>query len=368
MAAKKNLTSQGYPSSTSGYTATNLRDRGYPSSMEGYTAAAKNLTAKGYPDSKSGVGSAGLTGSKLGGYTSYTTPTTSYSGSSSKKSSSSKTSGTYSGSVNTYGNTTQKQYGGDYDLVTGEYNGPGSTTPSYDYTAAYRKLIDAYKNQQSNYQNYLDMMNNTAQGAYDKGMSTLNDTYDKMMELLTGSYDTQKSTLAENLERAKNTLLNTYNTSRGNLSTDAESSLKQAYISNMLNRRNIAQQLSAMGLNGGMTETTLAGIANNYGNNRNNIQTTLNKNLAELEGKYNTNLSDLEGNYSSELANALQAYNNSVANANAQKMQQILALEDALANNKMQAYSNYQNMLDNYQQTYYNILRQAIADGADISY
>ena len=136
----------------------------------------------------------------------------------------------------------------------------------------------------------------------------------------------------------------------------------------MLAKRDIAQRLSSMGLNGGMTETTLAGMANQYGNRRNDINRTLNTNLANLEGTYNSNLSELEGNYSSSLADALAAYNNAVANANAQKLSQIIDLENALANNKMSAYANYQNMLNDYNQNYYNLVKQAIASGADISY
>jgi hypothetical protein len=48
----------------------------------------------------------------------------------------------------------------------------------------------------------------------------------------------------------------------------AEDSLKEAYIANMLAKRNLPQQLKAMGISGGASETTLADIENTYMNNR----------------------------------------------------------------------------------------------------
>ena len=336
------------------------KEQGYPLSTS--YAVPGNLRDRGYPDSTDGTGSAGVTGSKLKAKTSITTP---------KATTASKTiTNTYKrgGSVPGYNSnyTTQNtpQYGGDYDMVTGEYIGGGGS--SYDATGAYQRLLEAYKNSRGDFQKYLDEMNAKAQSAYDRGMSSLNSTYDKMMELLRGSYDTQKSTLAENRERALASLLEQYNNSRSNVSSNAENSLKQAYLSSMLAKRDIAQKMSAMGLNGGMTETTLAGMANQYGNQRNDINKTLNTNLANLATNYNSDTSELEGNYSSELANALAAYNNQVANANAQRLAQIIELENALANNQMNAYANYQNWMNNYNQNYYDLIRSAIADRADI--
>lgn len=334
-------------------------------------AVPGNLRDRGYSDSTAGYGASGLTGSKLRSYSpTLTTPTVSSTGSSRsgvRRVSTAKAVPVAS-SANSYTEATPaKQYGGDYDILTGEYIGPGSSTPSYDAAGAYKKLLEAYRNSQSNYQSYLDNMNNAAQSAYDKGISSLNETYDKMMGLLSGAYDTQKNTLAENRDRALASLLEQYNNSKSNVSSNAENSLKQAYISNMLAKRDIAQKLSAMGLNGGMTETTLAGMANQYGNRRNDINKTLNTNLANLATNYNNSTSEIEGNYGSSLADALSAYNSQVANANAQRLAQVIELENALANNKMNAYANYQNMLDAYNQNYYNLLRNAIADQVDLS-
>ena len=344
-------------------------EEGYPVTTT-YASSNPNITSQGYlgstnPGAQPSLSA--LASRSTGVPKTYTTPSVSSYKSTAKKTSTAKTtSAPKTATASSYAQATpDKQSGGNYDILTGEYI--GSSEPSYDAAGAYRKLLEAYKGREGEYQNYLDQMNAAAQAAYDRGMSSLDDAYNRQIELLGGSYDKQKSTLAENLERARTNLLNSYNNSRSNMERDAESSLRQAYVNNMLQRRNIAQQLSAMGLTGGMTETTLAGMANNYGNQRNDINRGLAKNLANIESGYNTNLSELEGNYSSSLADALSAYNSQLANANSQRLSQLIALENALADSKRDAYSNYQNMLNNYNNNYYDLLRSAIADKIDLS-
>ena len=90
---------------------------------------------------------------------------------------------------------------------------------------------------------------------------------------------------------------------------------------------------------------------------RNNINTT-----------QNSNLSNLEGNYSNNLSQAMQAYNSAVANANMQKAQQEIALENALANNEIAALGDYQSLLQRDNQNYLDLLKAAISAGAKFKY
>lgn len=216
-----------------------------------------------------------------------------------------------------------------------------------DRTAqAYSALVAAYQQQKRDYEEYLRQMREQAQNAYNNGMSALN-----------SAYDTQMNSLSNNLNETRNQLQNSYNQSRTNINNDAESSLRQAYINHMLSQKNLGQQMSALGLSGGATETTLAGMLNNYGNARNNIDTTAANNLANLEGKYNDSISQ-----------AQQAYNSAVANANLQKAQYAMELESALANNQMSAMTNYQNLLQSDNDRYLDLLKAAAAAGANVSY
>ena len=225
----------------------------------------------------------------------------------------------------------------------------GSSSSSASSSAAntanaYNALLAAYK--QNDYSDYLAQMREAAQNAYDRGMSALNK-----------AYDSQLSSLSSNLNETRNQLANQYNRSKSNISQDAENSLRQAYINKMLSQKNLGQQLSAQGLTGGASETTMANMLNNYGNARNNINTTM-----------NNNLSNLEGNYSDNLSQAMQAYNSAVASANLQKANQAMSLENALANNQISALGDYQSLMQRENQNYLDLLKAAIANGASFSY
>lgn len=305
---------------TTGSTGQNLTSKGYPGSV-----GTNNARTQGAPDSRTS-GSAGTGNIST---TKVSTP------SSSSSSYSSGSSGSSGGSSSSYTSDYVDPYSDDDN---------GGVDDSQDRTNAnYAALIAAY--QQRDNEDYLRQQREAAQQAYDRGMSSLN-----------SAYENQLSSLLNNLNSTRNQLKSSYNQSRDSINADAENALRQAYINRMLSEKNLGQQMSALGLNGGATETTLAGMLNNYGNARNNIHTTANTNLANLEGKYNDSL-----------AQAQQAYNSAVANANLQKAQYAMNLEDALANNQIGAVNNYQNYLQQNDDRYLSLLQSAIANGADIS-
>ena len=258
--------------------------------------------------------------------------------------------------TSTGGNLTSRGYPASYTPTSG-VNGARTTTAKstggtakggsasgYSTADAYNALLAAYR--QNDYSDYLNQMRAAAQSAYDRGMGALN-----------SAYDAQMNSLNSNLSSARDQLLKNYNYSRGNIANDAADSLRQAYINRMNSERNLGQQMSAQGLSGGATETTLAGMLNNYGNARNNINTTANRSYADLENNYNNNL-----------ASAQQAYNSAVANANLQKAQQAMQLENALANNQISALGDYQSLMQRENQNYLDLLKTDIANGANFAY
>jgi hypothetical protein len=226
----------------------------------------------------------------------------------------------------------------------GRAGASASAGSSSNMANAYNALLAAYR--QNDYSDYLAQMRAAAQSAYDRGMSALN-----------SAYDNQLSSLSNNLNETRNQLANQYNRSKQNIADDAAASLKQAYINKLQSERNLGQQMSAQGLTGGATETTMANMLNNYGNARNEINTTQNRNL-----------SNLEGNYSDNLSQAKQAYNSAVANANLQKAQQAMQLENALANNQISALGDYQSLMQRENQNYLDLLKAAISNGASFNY
>lgn len=166
-------------------------------------------------------------------------------------------------------------------------------------------------------QSMLEQQRAAAQAAYNNAMGRLQDAWGNTQNALRANLD---STLG-NLE-------NQYNYSSDKLNNDASKSLREAYINYMLNKKNLAQGLSAMGLSGGATESTQANMYNNYGNSRNNINTTLNDNLASLLNNYQNNVANANQLYNTQYADAINNFTNNIN-----------ALESALASNLVGSYS-----------------------------
>lgn len=246
--------------------------------------------------------------------------------------------------------TTRSTGGSSSGGSSSSYSSYDNDDYGYDAAAAaqeaYNAMLAAYKRQQEAYEEQLRQQREAAQNAYNRGMSSLN-----------SAYNSQIGNLKSNLTDTQDQLLKQYNSSRSSINSDAEDSLRQAYINNMLSQKNLGQQMSAQGLTGGASESTMANMANNYGNARNAINTVA-----------NTNLSNLEGNYNSNLSSARQAYNSAVADADARKAQQVMALENALANNEISALGNYQSLLQQDNQNYIDLLKTALANGASFAY
>lgn len=160
------------------------------------------------------------------------------------------------------------------------------------------------------YNEYLARQRAEAQASYDRNINAINSAYGSARNY----YDS-------NLNSTRNTLKSSYDASKKDIGSDAEASLREAYINNMLNRKNLQQTLTAQGLNGGASETTQASMLNNYGNARNDIETQESKNLADLLKTYNDNLSA-----------AQNAWSNQMAGLELQKMQQLQQAENALHN------------------------------------
>lgn len=198
-----------------------------------------------------------------------------------------------------------------------------------DYEAIYRAQMEAARQR--------------AEEAYERNMSNIANAYNSASGNLRSNYDST----VDQLNSARSKSMNEVN-------TDAEKSLREAYINNMLTRRNLNQRLSAMGYNGGATETTMANLENQYGSSRTGINEALNKSI-----------SDLNQNYGNNLAGALQSYNSAKSNLDLQRMQ----LENAAINarNNLEAtYMNTPNIVTD--SSYVNALKNAVAKQAAFSF
>lgn len=166
-------------------------------------------------------------------------------------------------------------------------------------------------------QSMLDQQRAAAQAAYDASKARLDE-----------AWGNTQNALSENLNSSLARLKENYTYGAGKSRNDAQASLRDAYITHMMNKRNLGQNLAAMGMSGGATESSLAKLYNQYGNSKNGIRDTLANNLAELMNTYNNNVAAANQAYNTQYADAM---NNYVANLN--------QLEQMLANNMMGSYS-----------------------------
>ena len=181
-----------------------------------------------------------------------------------------------------------------------------------------------------------------ANAAYERNMARIADAYGSAASSLKGNY----SSTVDRLNAARDK-------SMGDVRGDAEDSLRQAYINNMMTRKNLNQRLSAMGMNGGATETTMSSLENQYGKSRSGINETLNKNISNLDMTYGDNL-----------ASALQSYNSAMANLDLQRMQLEMQAENARQNAEASSMNAYMNI----DSGYVNALKAALQNQAAYQY
>ena len=169
------------------------------------------------------------------------------------------------------------------------------------------------------YADWLAQQRAIAEAAAAAKRKAAQDAYDRGMSALTGTYNNVKDRLNENYQSSIGDLTDSYNQGVEGVNRQADKTQAEAYINYMLSRRDLPQLMSAQGINGGAAESTLAGLQNNYGNSRNNIDVERNGNLAELLRTLNSNK-----------ASALQTLNSNLASLEDRKMAYQLQLEQAL--------------------------------------
>lgn len=128
--------------------------------------------------------------------------------------------------------------------------------------------------------------------------------------------DTQDAQYAANQEAARQRTAQTVasiNANKDNINSDFEKAQRKNYINKVLQENQMGDYLSAMGYTGGMTESTLQGINNNYLTNRENATSERDNALrdmerlaAEAQASGNSDLADIANNYYNSYVNALQ--------------------------------------------------------------
>lgn len=225
----------------------------------------------------------------------------------------------------------------------GSYSASSSTTTSANPYAGYADQIKSlYEQQQQKLNEYQQAQNAAAQNAYNKNYAALQSAYNNKI-----------SNLDSSLQNAKRQLAGSYDASKQSINADASKAMQEAYVNRMMAQKNLQQQLTAQGLSGGASESAVAGLINNYGNARNEIDTTRNNNLSNLEQNYNQNLADI-----------MQNYYNAKSAADENRMAYQMQLENALADNSTASYGTLYNAMANLDTGYLNAMQKALENQA----
>ena len=173
-----------------------------------------------------------------------------------------------------------------------------------------------------------DLLNqrlNESENNYNSLLATLNANYGDILNALGLNYADSQSLLDSQL-----------NASRDELENARRRALQEAYISRMMQEKNLADQLDAYGLTGGAAESVMANMRNNYANNRNAVEENTQNNLRELLLKYLGNVTD-----------ARQRYNDSLMKAQSSRLSDMNEAANYRSRARAEAYEDLYNTLAN---------------------
>lgn len=206
--------------------------------------------------------------------------------------------------------------GGGY--VGGGSSGGGSAAASYSAPAQSNDYMNSYISQM--------------QSAMQAAQQAAAEAQSRAEEQMRAAQEAQRRAREEAYQRSAAQQKANYEYGQGELNRATENALQQAYINKMMSERNLAQQLAAQGLNGGASETTTAGMLNNYNNSRNALETERQNQLASLENTYQNNMAQLENQRASGDAADLSQYQTNLANLTANNTNNHVSLMQGYAN------------------------------------
>lgn len=157
----------------------------------------------------------------------------------------------------------------------------------------------------------------------------INNAYDDLQSYLDSIYAAQEAQRQREYQNTLGQLRSARDQGANALNQNADNALRQAYVNYMMGRRNVNQALSNAGLTGGATESTIADLYNNYGDNRAAIERERMNGLSNLDLTYNQGVADAGMAYGSDYTDLLTNY-----------MQNMYGLRENYANDLAKALSN----------------------------
>ncbi len=167
---------------------------------------------------------------------------------------------------------------------------------------------------------------NSGMSAWQQAQQAILAAQNAAAEQLRAAQEAQRKAREEAYQKAAAQQKVNYDFSAGQVNDATGKALQEAYVNRMLQNKNLQQSLSAQGLNGGASETTTAGMYNNYNNARNNLETERQSQLANLLNTYQNNMAQLEQQRASGDAADLSQYQTALQNLTAGNTANLISL------------------------------------------
>lgn len=223
------------------------------------------------------------------------------------------------------GTTTANKYGGsnNYSTSSNKYasSNAGSSSNGSGYSSGNR-----YTGSSAGTTTAAPSTANSGMSAWQQAQQAILAAQNAAAEQLRAAQEAQRRAREEAYQKAAAQQKANYDFSVGQVNDATGKALQKAYINRMLQDKNLQQSLSAQGLNGGASETTIAGMYNNYNNARNDLETERQRQTANLLNTYQNNIAQLEQQRASGEAADLSQYQTALQNLTAGNTPNIISL------------------------------------------
>lgn len=235
------------------------------------------------------------------------------------------------GGSNTYGNTVGKE---TFDKLYGTGSSSGSTTKGSGAVASEQPPSAVGSGVTVLPGEIVIPADQYSDALYQQAV--LNEQIKQQNQEMIAAMEAQYAEQQEALRRRTEATVNSINSNRTGVEDAYQKAQREAYINSVLQQNQMSDYLSAAGYSGGMAESTLAKINNNYANNRQQATSErdtanleLDRMIAEARASGDASLADAANNYYSNYLAALENQQQLEYQLNSDLMGQINAEQQA---------------------------------------
>ncbi len=239
------------------------------------------------------------------------------------------------------------------------------------YNASASQLQSTLAAQLAAEEDYRKQMVAAQQEAYNQNVASTNDYYTRLYSQANQNYQNQLTSAQQDYDAALAGLQRGYEQNTGTVNANTARSLQQAYIQNMMAKRNFGQQMAATGRSGGASETALLGLANQYGNNRGALERTRSDQLAQLALQLAENQAARQSEYNQRRQGYADTYTQMVNEYQAQQAARLAeyrqAMTNYISNWDMESIARRQALQQNYNSQILALRQQLAAQMAGLA-